>query len=217
MKPGDTFTLTMPCVYKFTDRQTSIPISANGITYAWCDHFNGENIVAYSELECTVSDSVKSDTFATGMLLVPFTFNVGGGGGPVDLTCAKTFNTSGTNRITWTHGDKSLSSTARFNNGSPLYVDSTNPSQWNYDARSLVDSPQLQQINLGAPVQMDYSKVPLELKFLVLVLIVLLPCLVHLKILILGILQRMLPLSDHQAVQLVLQQDTLCHIEILLQ
>lgn len=149
MNPGDTFTLTMPCVYKFTDSKTSIAISANEVTYATCNYFNGENIVAYSALQCTVSNSVNSKTFATGSLVVPFTFNVGNGGGSVDLTCANTFSTAGINTIAWTHGDVTLTSTADFNNGGPVYVDSTNPSQWNYDARALVNSPQLQQINLG--------------------------------------------------------------------
>lgn len=80
LKLGDTFTLTMPCVYKFLDSKPSVDISVNGVIYATCIYFHGQNIVPYSALQCTIDKNIGTLT-VTGTLKVPFIFNAGNGGG----------------------------------------------------------------------------------------------------------------------------------------
>lgn len=55
---GDTFTLNMPCVFKFTDSATSVDLKVGSTTLATCTYNPGEIIVSYSELNCVASSSV---------------------------------------------------------------------------------------------------------------------------------------------------------------
>ena len=45
--PGDTFTLVMPCVYKFMTYETSVQLTANSIAYATCDFDAGEDTKSF--------------------------------------------------------------------------------------------------------------------------------------------------------------------------
>ncbi|KAI5906192.1 Agglutinin-like protein 3, partial [Candida parapsilosis] len=65
VKPGDTFTLNMPCVFKFTTTQESIDLDVGDTVYATCRFEPGDLVVAYSQLKCTASDNVKDSTDAT--------------------------------------------------------------------------------------------------------------------------------------------------------
>ena len=60
--PGDTFTLVMPCVYKFMTYETSVQLTANSIAYATCDFDAGEDTKSFSSLKCTVTDELTEDT-----------------------------------------------------------------------------------------------------------------------------------------------------------
>ena len=45
--PGDTFTLNMPCVFKFTTSQTSVDLTAHGVKYATCQFQAGEEFMTF--------------------------------------------------------------------------------------------------------------------------------------------------------------------------
>ncbi|CAL1189035.1 unnamed protein product [Candida parapsilosis] len=124
VKPGDTFTLNMPCVFKFTTSQKTVDLKVGGTVYATCQFAPGDLVVAYSQLKCTASDNVKDSTDATGTVRFPFTFNVGGSAGAVDLQNSKCF-TPGTNEVTFTDGDKKLTVIANFQGGSNTNTGST--------------------------------------------------------------------------------------------
>ena len=111
--PGDTFTLIMPCVFKFTTSATSVDLTANGITYATCDLHAGEEFTTYSSLTCTVTDSLSSVHEAMGTVTIPLAFNVGGSGSSVDIADSTCF-TAGTNTVTFQDGDTSISTQAYF-------------------------------------------------------------------------------------------------------
>ncbi|KAI5906184.1 Agglutinin-like protein 9, partial [Candida parapsilosis] len=116
VNPGDTFTLTMPCVFKFITTQTSVDLSADGVSYATCQLNPGEILVTYSTLTCTVNSALRSNMEATGTLSLPLSFNVGGSGGNADVADASCFKV-GQNTVTFTDGSNSISTTANFKQG----------------------------------------------------------------------------------------------------
>ena len=113
VNPGDTFTLTMPCVFKFVTTQPSIDLAANGITYATCTFHSGEEFTTFSTVSCIVSDALTSSTQAFGTVSIPFSFNIGGSGSDVDLTDSTCF-TTGSNTVTFKDGDNELSIQTNF-------------------------------------------------------------------------------------------------------
>lgn len=50
VQEGDTFTLHMPYVYKFTSSSNTLQLTAGGQVVANCNLYSGENIVGYSEV-----------------------------------------------------------------------------------------------------------------------------------------------------------------------
>ncbi|KAK6866917.1 Agglutinin-like protein 6, partial [Candida tropicalis] len=113
VNPGDTFTLIMPCVFKFITEQTTIDLTANGVNYATCTFHAGEEFTAFSSVGCVVKDALKSNIQAFGTVTIPFTFNVGGTGTSVSLQDSTCF-TTGDNIVTFQDGDNKLSITANF-------------------------------------------------------------------------------------------------------
>ncbi|KHC30901.1 hypothetical protein MGO_04885, partial [Candida albicans P76055] len=106
--PGDTFTLNMPCVFKFITDQTSVDLTAEGVKYATCQFYSGEEFTTFSSLKCTVSNTLTSSIKALGTVTLPISFNVGGTGSLVDLESSKCFK-AGTNTVTFNDGDKKIS------------------------------------------------------------------------------------------------------------
>ena len=43
----DTFTLNMPCVFKYTTSQTSVDLTADGVKYATCQFYSGEEFTTF--------------------------------------------------------------------------------------------------------------------------------------------------------------------------
>ena len=80
---GDTFTLDMPCVFKFITDQTSIDLVADGRTYATCNLNSAEEFTTFSSVSCTVTTTMTADTKAIGTVTLPFSFSVGGSGSDV--------------------------------------------------------------------------------------------------------------------------------------
>ncbi|ODV79533.1 bacterial adhesin [Suhomyces tanzawaensis NRRL Y-17324] len=115
--PGDTFTLTLPCVFKFTTDSNTINLQADGATYATCTLTGGEILVPYSSMQCTVTNQISNVNLADGTVYFPLTFSVGGSANLADLQNANCF-TAGTNTVTFKDGDKALSTTVDFNGGS---------------------------------------------------------------------------------------------------
>ena len=113
---GDTFTLNMPCVFKFTTTQDSVDLTVGDTVYATCQFAPGDLVVAYSQLKCTASNNVKASTNAAGSVHFPIAFNVGGSANSVDLQNSQCF-TAGSNQVTFTDGDKELTTTANFQGG----------------------------------------------------------------------------------------------------
>ena len=112
--PGDTFTLIMPCVFKFITNQTSVDLIADGADYATCQFHAGEEFTTFSSLTCTVSSALNPSIKALGTVTLPISFNVGGTGSSVDLENSKCF-TAGTNTVTFTDGNNKISTTVEFN------------------------------------------------------------------------------------------------------
>ncbi|RLP66076.1 hypothetical protein L150_04853, partial [Candida albicans Ca529L] len=106
--PGDTFTLNMPCVFKFITDQTSVDLTAEGVKYATCQFYSGEEFTTFSSLKCTVSNTLTSSIKALGTVTLPISFNVGGTGSSVDLESSQCFK-AGTNTVTFNDGDKKIS------------------------------------------------------------------------------------------------------------
>lgn len=117
VKGGDTFSLNMPCVFKFTTMDSSVDLKVGNTAFATCKFAPGEVTVPDSLLQCTVSNSVTSGTVAKGKVSFPLTFNVGGSGSWVDLKDSKCF-TPGINTVTFKDGDKELSTQVTFDSGS---------------------------------------------------------------------------------------------------
>ncbi|EGV64122.1 hypothetical protein CANTEDRAFT_93631 [Yamadazyma tenuis ATCC 10573] len=107
---GDTFTLTLDCVLKFTDSASTFNLAVGSTTYATCTYSNGELIVPYSTINCVVSSSITTSTSASGTVSFPFTFNPGGGGSSVDLTDSTCFS-AGTNTASFHDGSNTLTHT----------------------------------------------------------------------------------------------------------
>ncbi|KGU21197.1 hypothetical protein MG7_04898, partial [Candida albicans P34048] len=110
---GDTFTLDMPCVFKFITDQTSIDLVADGRTYATCNLNSAEEFTTFSSVSCTVTTTMTADTKAIGTVTLPFSFSVGGSGSDVDLANSQCF-TAGINTVTFNDGDTSISTTVDF-------------------------------------------------------------------------------------------------------
>ncbi|CAK7900172.1 hypothetical protein CAAN1_05S05138 [[Candida] anglica] len=120
MSAGDTFTLHMPYVYKFTAATSTVNLNVNNVAYATCTYSPGGVLVNYSELECVISDAVSSSSQASGYLSVPFVFQNGWGHAPNDIEAANQF-VAGTNSVVWTDGYKQLSTTVNFDAGRSTY------------------------------------------------------------------------------------------------
>ncbi|EGW35286.1 uncharacterized protein SPAPADRAFT_64435 [Spathaspora passalidarum NRRL Y-27907] len=114
---GDTFTLTMPCVFKFTTTQSSVNLHVGDINYATCDFAPGGLFSANSELHCILLDAVQDSTLVVGKLTLPIVFNTGRSSADVDMFCS-TFYKSGLNTVSFTDGDKTLSIVVEFKGGS---------------------------------------------------------------------------------------------------
>ena len=111
--PGDTFTLVMPCVFKFITTQTSVDLTANGVKYATCTFHAGEDFTTFSSMSCVVNNGLASNIRAFGTVRLPISFNVGGTGSSVNIQDSKCF-TAGTNTVTFTDGDHKISTTVNF-------------------------------------------------------------------------------------------------------
>ncbi|KAK6453614.1 cell-wall agglutinin N-terminal ligand-sugar binding-domain-containing protein, partial [Scheffersomyces xylosifermentans] len=120
-KAGDTFTLNMPCVFKFTTPAgvNSVDLKVNNDVYATCKFSPGEIVVPFSQLQCTVAKIVTGSTYASGTVNFPITFNVGESALQTDLEDSTCF-TPGTNTVTFNDGPNKLSTTANFQAGSPM-------------------------------------------------------------------------------------------------
>lgn len=65
---GDTFTLNLPCVFKFTTpaKTKSINLAAGGQVYATCNLYSGEVITSFSQLQCVASDTLDHNVNVSG-------------------------------------------------------------------------------------------------------------------------------------------------------
>ncbi|ABN64394.2 Agglutinin-like protein 1 precursor, partial [Scheffersomyces stipitis CBS 6054] len=162
--PGDTFTLDMPCTFKFTQTPADAPVllQAGGITYATCQTLGGEIIVPYSQLQCTVENAVTTSTLASGSVYFPVVFNIGGSATPVDLTDSKCF-ASGDNTVTFNDGDTKLSITANFETGYP--ASGVNPTNIIYRNRFLPQLGESQHLLVAGQCPRGYTSGTLGFSF----------------------------------------------------
>ncbi|KAG7193471.1 uncharacterized protein KQ657_000538 [Scheffersomyces spartinae] len=116
MNAGDTYQLTLPCIFKITADVDSFDLVANLQVLANCIFHSGELLVSYSTVTCQLTKAVNSDTMAVGKTSFPITFNVGGGNYDVMRTCATYFE-KGTNTLEWTDGTNTLSYDIDFQGG----------------------------------------------------------------------------------------------------
>ncbi|KAA8904048.1 hypothetical protein DIURU_002000 [Diutina rugosa] len=144
---GDTFTLNMPGVKRFIMDETEVDLKVGSSTYAKCKPFNGLNIVAFSQLQCTMTDTVTSSTVAYGQASFPVAFCNGGSSGNVDLECAKLWH-KGSNTITFEDG-KPLTTTANFE-AAPY------DSRLVYSRSTSVDQPQAANFLRGGVCEQGY-------------------------------------------------------------
>ncbi|EGW32687.1 uncharacterized protein SPAPADRAFT_137089, partial [Spathaspora passalidarum NRRL Y-27907] len=113
IQPLDTFTLDLPCVFKFITDEPYIALTVGSTEYAHCYFQAGEVFLTFSQLNCVALSSVKDSTDAHGTVRFPFTFNAGGSSLDVDLQCSKKF-TSGSNIISFYEGDKEFRYSVNF-------------------------------------------------------------------------------------------------------
>ncbi|KAI5959191.1 uncharacterized protein KGF55_005534, partial [Candida pseudojiufengensis] len=139
LSAGDTFQLMMPCVFKFITDQTSVDLTAQGVSYATCQLRPGELIVAYSTLDCTVKPALSTNK-AYGSLTIPLTFNVGGSGNSVDMEDASCFDGAGQNTVTFRDGPNQLSIVVNFD------IPDVTSTTLGYDAVRIIPTLNKQQI-----------------------------------------------------------------------
>ncbi|EGW33071.1 uncharacterized protein SPAPADRAFT_136382, partial [Spathaspora passalidarum NRRL Y-27907] len=116
MNAGDTFTLDLPCVFKFTTNQASVNLNVGKTNYATCAFNPGDIVVAFSKLECVLLDTVTSSTNAHGSINFPVAFNVGGSALSTDLESSTCF-VDGRNTVSFYDGDNQLSTQVSFSGG----------------------------------------------------------------------------------------------------
>ncbi|EGW35284.1 uncharacterized protein SPAPADRAFT_64434 [Spathaspora passalidarum NRRL Y-27907] len=141
---GDTFSLTMPCVFRFYTDQDSVNLRVGSTNYATCDFITGGISSTDSELNCVLSDEVEESILAVGKLTFPIVFNIGRSTEDVDLYCS-TFYQGGLNTISFMDGDNTLSIDVEFQDGTP----SGDPNGPMYGARMLPSSNRWQNYVLG--------------------------------------------------------------------
>ncbi|EGW32396.1 uncharacterized protein SPAPADRAFT_138016, partial [Spathaspora passalidarum NRRL Y-27907] len=112
MQVGDTFTLHMPCVYKFPTSDKTFKLSHNNIDYASCQLKPGDVVLGYSEVSCVINE-VPSAGSVSGEATFPVTFNAGLSGAATDLQCSSRFH-EGTNTIIFNDGNTEISTTVNF-------------------------------------------------------------------------------------------------------
>ncbi|RLV91283.1 Agglutinin-like protein 1 [Spathaspora sp. JA1] len=152
MKPGDTFTLNMPCVYRFTNTEPSIHLTENSIDYANCIFSPGDIALEYSELKCVLLPTVNQLTKAIGTISIPLTFNAGYSASTIDLKCSKYFH-DGVNTVSFYDGDNVLSTQATFQRGV-----STTASIIVYELRNIPSLNKQQQYLLQGTCARGYSQ-----------------------------------------------------------
>lgn len=136
VQEGDTFTLHMPYVYKFTSSSNTLQLTAGGQVVANCNLYSGENIVGYSEVQCTATAAAANAGTFTGDVTFPFTFNAGSTSDEVNLEAAGVWK-SGQNTVTWSDGDKTFSTTVDFNPGASSIIQGS-PENGVYGLRKMV-------------------------------------------------------------------------------
>lgn len=155
MKEGDTFTLHMPNVYKFTSSAQTLQIKAGSLVLANCDLFSGDNIVGYSEVQCTATAEVANVGTASGTITFAFTFNSGYSSDEVNLEAASVWST-GTNTIRWTDGPNVLTKDVTFEGGNTGVIEGS-AENGVYGLRALVNSNTKQHYLLGPRCLVDFS------------------------------------------------------------
>ena len=143
--PGDTFTLTLPDVFKFTSTTNTLVLSSGGTNYATCTLTSGENLLPYSLISCTALPAVTTVAEADGTITFPFTFNAGMTNSPQDLAAA-TLWTPGQNLVTFQDG-ADLTFTVTMSAGA--YYIQSDPNQGSYMTRKLTRLQQMEHYYQG--------------------------------------------------------------------
>lgn len=110
---GDSFSLRMPCVFKFTTDSPIVWLGVGGVNYAVCNLISGEIMQTSSEMLCFVTGLLQPNQVITGILTVSFVFNSGHSTLDTDLECSNAYN-AGDNTITFQAGTKQLSTQVNF-------------------------------------------------------------------------------------------------------
>ncbi|EGW31728.1 uncharacterized protein SPAPADRAFT_140483, partial [Spathaspora passalidarum NRRL Y-27907] len=148
---GDTFSLTLPCVFKFTTSQTTVSLNVGSTNYATCTFNPGDIVVSFSQLECVFLDSVTSSTDAHGSINFPVAFNVGGSALSTDLQDSTCFS-DGENSVSFYDGDNKLTTQASFSGGS-----TDDPNKITYINRVVPSLNKQQQYLLGGNCPSGYK------------------------------------------------------------
>lgn len=120
VKAGDTFKLEMPYVFKFTTSSSSILLTAGGKTFATCSLTSGENLLAYSEIDCTALLAITSVQSASGTFSVTFTFSSGATDEKLDLEAAAHWK-AGANTVSFNDGTNTISTTVNMAAGATYF------------------------------------------------------------------------------------------------
>lgn len=110
VSPGDTFSLSLPCVFVFPMSAVSFGIPG-GNNYFSCNFTSGLRTTVDSTVECVIGTDVPPGIFLTGAVSFAVEFNVGFGGSQFDLYCSKQFK-AGTNSISINDGSNDISISA---------------------------------------------------------------------------------------------------------
>ncbi|RLV95103.1 Agglutinin-like protein 3 [Spathaspora sp. JA1] len=152
MLPGDTFTLTMPCVSGFPTTQKSVNLNVGSTSYATCYFTPNSILLGLSELKCVFLPSLQESTMAQGKLTFPVAFNAGGSALDTDLKCANYFK-DGINTISFRDGDNILSTQTTFQKG----TSSANPKIQVRSARIIPQLNKAQFYYLGTECPNGYT------------------------------------------------------------
>ena len=152
---GDTFTLTLPCTFKFTSTSSTVDLKVGSNVYATCTFNSGYTIVAYSSMQCTASNLINPLTRATGSVNFPVAYNVGGSAAATDLEDSTCF-TTGSNTVSYMDGPNTISLAVNFVGGI-ISQGTVDPSILAYNVRVIPDLNKNQVYVLAANCPGGYS------------------------------------------------------------
>lgn len=159
VKKGDTFSLTMPHVYKIFSVSESLDLIAHEEAFASCELLSGDNGKGSSSLKCTATGAVAG-VKVSGTIEFGLIFDVGFSAAKVSLDAANCFK-AGKNLITWTDGLKKLSTEIEISRSSQKLFSKDNSY---FSLRKLVSGDKNEHLFVGPKCSSDGMHGSLEIQ-----------------------------------------------------